>query len=687
MVGVGTRKRTRAAEACEGATGEASASALAADEGARGERQVQREIERCASLEASLAREKEARRAAEARVRGASAAVAAAEAAQKAVERSADAEMAAARAAQRAAEDEAADARRAATRNEARLEARAVAAEAAANDAEERAEAADAEAAEALRCAGRAEAQVARCEAQAARAGDRGDSAREAELEGLVKELRAELATGLKDVDRARSQLDKRHNADLMRERVHSAESAADRAKAAEDAARAEGNELAAKVTTLQDELARWKALLVDVPGLRPEVPEDLPRLISQLQREAAAAGKARGEADAKVAELRGAADALEARATSAEACAKAAEASAADAKAAAMRAEGARDAAVAERDGLRAVVKSFEEEMAAAPESAAAAGGDAGERAMESARAAHTARLEEALAASQARATALDAELTARDEATASARSDATRATEDAATLRAANGEATREIERLCAIVVGLEKRVARGEFNPERTKVLHLAAPPELVRLKAENATLREQLEAAATGGGVGDGVGEEQPMAATPMPKGRGGCAGAGGVPSFTPARTPAAGLRTPGPRYAGDAEARVVELEKFLARYKTVFKDQISAFREACFFLFGYKMDVVDVAAPKGNKGDAEVGVALATKRFTLTSRFAKDASERLVFSYVPGHGMDIVETPYSRSMRMEVDTFLRKFSSIPAFLSNHTMEAFNSATQA
>ena len=658
------------------------AAAEALDDGA-----LQREIERASSLEASLAREREARRVAEGRVRELQKAAAAATAAADVELRSAAAEAEAVRAARRAAEDAADEARRAAVQRESEIEGRAAVAEAEAKENAAALASLEEELERMTSRATKAELAAARAERSAAAgAGDAALAARNQELEGLAKELRAELAACAEDTKAARSQLAKRHNADLMRERVTSAETMAERAKAAEAAARTEADSLAAQVTTLQDELARWKALLVDVPGLRPEVPEDLPRLISQLQREEAAARKQKGDAEARVAEIQSVADAAGARAEAAEARATAAQASAADAKAAALRAEGAAAAAAAERDGMRRVVQSFEEEMAAAP---GASGVDAGAKAIEGAQAAHIARLDEALAGAQARVASLESDLAQRDSDMQAARAETAKEAEEVASQRAINAEAQREVERLGKQVATLEKRVARGEYNPARTKIVHLAAPPEVMRLQAENAALREQLEASSTAAGAApatSGADAEAPVAATPMAKTRPG-KGTAAAPAFTPARTPMAGLRTPGPRYAGDAEARVAELEKFLARYKTVFKDQISAFREACFFLYGYKMDVDDVAAPKVNSADAQVGVALATKRFTLTSRFAKDSSECMVFNYVPGHGLEMLPNPYSKSMQMEVDTFINKFRSIPAFLANHTMEAFNAATSA
>lgn len=111
-----------------------------------------------------------------------------------------------------------------------------------------------------------------------------------------------------------------------------------------------------------------------------------------------------------------------------------------------------------------------------------------------------------------------------------------------------------------------------------------------------------------------------------------------------------------------------------MEKRESRYKQVFKESISAFREVCFLALGYKVEL---------KGDAASGQQAV---FELRSAFDHEA--QLVFKYHAGESrLELVPTPYTQraDVAKEVETFVGKFRSVPAFTANLTIERFNQTT--
>ncbi|KAM3353011.1 hypothetical protein ACQJBY_024281 [Aegilops geniculata] len=107
-------------------------------------------------------------------------------------------------------------------------------------------------------------------------------------------------------------------------------------------------------------------------------------------------------------------------------------------------------------------------------------------------------------------------------------------------------------------------------------------------------------------------------------------------------------------------------QVATLEKREERYKAVFLERISVFRKACCSLFGYQQ-------PNG----------IHVTRFTLQSVYAQTDDEKLEFLYESG-STNIVVNGYTshHEIAQQVDIFIRKMNSIPAFTANLTMESFN-----
>lgn len=117
-------------------------------------------------------------------------------------------------------------------------------------------------------------------------------------------------------------------------------------------------------------------------------------------------------------------------------------------------------------------------------------------------------------------------------------------------------------------------------------------------------------------------------------------------------------------------------QIATLEKREERYKTVFADRISVFRRACCELFGYKIVMDDQQRPNG----------IPITRFTLQSIYAQGDDEKLEFEYESGN-TNILVNDYAKQpdISQQVEIFIRKLNSIPAFTANLTVESFNRRT--
>eukprot|EP00245_Coleochaete_scutata_P006978 TRINITY_DN21885_c0_g1_i1.p1 TRINITY_DN21885_c0_g1~~TRINITY_DN21885_c0_g1_i1.p1 ORF type:complete len:127 (-),score=36.99 TRINITY_DN21885_c0_g1_i1:127-468(-) len=108
-----------------------------------------------------------------------------------------------------------------------------------------------------------------------------------------------------------------------------------------------------------------------------------------------------------------------------------------------------------------------------------------------------------------------------------------------------------------------------------------------------------------------------------------------------------------------------------------RYKKVFHAKITLFREACYLLFGYKLDMTEAQDEKG----------ILVTTFSLRSQFATNESQSLQFQYVNSKNIELLRNDYSASPEVEpmVRMFLTKFQCIPALTANLTMQLFNNCT--
>ncbi|KAF3961148.1 hypothetical protein CMV_014205 [Castanea mollissima] len=117
-------------------------------------------------------------------------------------------------------------------------------------------------------------------------------------------------------------------------------------------------------------------------------------------------------------------------------------------------------------------------------------------------------------------------------------------------------------------------------------------------------------------------------------------------------------------------------QIATLEKREERYKTVFADRISVFRRACCELFGFKIVMDEHQRSNG----------IPVTRFTLQSIYAQSDDEKLEFEYESGN-TTILANDYTSQPEIsrQVEIFIRKMNSIPAFTANLTVESFNRRT--
>ncbi|KFM22749.1 Mitotic spindle assembly checkpoint protein MAD1 [Auxenochlorella protothecoides] len=292
------------------------------------------------------------------------------------------------------------------------------------------------------------------------------------------------------------------------------------------------------------------------------------------------------------------------------------------------------------ERSGLQAVLSSYDEEYL---------GGARGEAGI-APQQARLAELEATVEGLHAHVADLEAELerrgaggggdvggkddvshaaSARQLAEAQARADAAEAL--AERLRA-------EGEALAARAEALQARVARGDFDPATTRVLHLRLNPEaelareardarVERLESENAALAQSL------------------------------------------ARLEA---------LEGEVSLlrrRANELQKANDRLQQVFRRQITQFREAVYLLFGYRVEMMTDPSAREIRA-----------RFVLRPQHEDEGAE-LVFDLLRSGVLALVPTALTTGrLAQEAATFVDRFRSIPAFTANLTLENFQRQTQ-
>ena len=115
------------------------------------------------------------------------------------------------------------------------------------------------------------------------------------------------------------------------------------------------------------------------------------------------------------------------------------------------------------------------------------------------------------------------------------------------------------------------------------------------------------------------------------------------------------------------------AQQVDTDKLRARLKSMFAERVRVLREATYLLTGYK---VDMAADRERP------------QIRLRSMFAEAEEDCLLFGWTGEQGssdLQLLETPFAQRLDDDAFAFLRKFNSVPAFLSHVTLELFGRQT--
>lgn len=99
-----------------------------------------------------------------------------------------------------------------------------------------------------------------------------------------------------------------------------------------------------------------------------------------------------------------------------------------------------------------------------------------------------------------------------------------------------------------------------------------------------------------------------------------------------------------------------------------RLKQVYSKMVQEFREACYEITGYRIDV------------------LGGTQYRLHSMYAENEEDSILFQS-SRTGIELLDTPFSRTLNDQVAMYLGKFHSIPSFLAAVTMDLFSRTTMA
>jgi len=220
---------------------------------------------------------------------------------------------------------------------------------------------------------------------------------------------------------------------------------------------------------------------------------------------------------------------------------------------------------------------------------------------------------------------------------------------------LRLAQGK-TAEVELLLSKVqeeksvleLRLEQRHLQGDFDPSKTKVLHFSFNPAAVaqeRREVELETLRKEVETLRkraqlleeNGGAAQDLTMQVEEKLLQPSPS-----------------------------KELEEIKEKLHTEELRNKRLKEIFKKTSSEFREVCYQLTGYKIDIP------------------CTNQYRLTNMYSESSRDHLLFQQKDGR-IQVLETDYSSRLQESLELYLERHNSIPALLSSITMDLFSQVT--
>ena len=116
-------------------------------------------------------------------------------------------------------------------------------------------------------------------------------------------------------------------------------------------------------------------------------------------------------------------------------------------------------------------------------------------------------------------------------------------------------------------------------------------------------------------------------------------------------------------------AAKARAEGIDKDKVNQRLKEMFKERIQSFREAVYLLTGFRIDMT-------NDRDSP--------QLRLRSMYADSEEDHILFQWEQD-GLQLMETPFASRLETKIFTYLSTCNSVPAFLSNLTLELFEKQT--
>lgn len=448
----------------------------------------------------------------------------------------------------------------------------------------------------------------------------------------LVKHLQEEIRNYEAEVREARKLKASYENTELLKEKLLEEKSRRERV----EQELAKLREVQQSMYQLEDELSSWKLLIRDIPGV--SCSEDIPVKFAALQKEVIDSMMKLGEANAQLKQIEVALDAAQLGKQSAETEAALVKEKEEVSKSEVKRIELMLSVVTEERDKLRNVVNEFKK-----PKNDG--GGD------ERANLTLTKELESSLAKKEEFIEELESNLHAQQEINSRQRDEIKSLSEKLNNDERRIKSLERENDRLRSEISLLESKLGHGDFSSENTKVLRM------VNTLAVDNEAKQTIEALQT-----ELQKTKEKLQAVEELKSQSGDTGKL-VDSYISGKIT-------------QLKEQIATLEKREERYKTVFADRISVFRRACCELFGYKIVMDEHQRANG----------IPVTHFTLQSIYAQGDDEKLEFEYESSNTNIMVNDYTSQpEISRQVDIFVRKMNSIPAFTANLTVESFNRRT--
>ncbi|KAF5733154.1 Mitotic checkpoint family protein isoform 1 [Tripterygium wilfordii] len=448
----------------------------------------------------------------------------------------------------------------------------------------------------------------------------------------LVKHLQEELRSYEFEVREAKKLKSSHENILLLKEKLLEEKGRRERA----ESELSKLQEFQLRINQLEGELSSWKLIIKDIPGV--SCPDDIPIKLGSLQKEVIDSMMKVGEVNAHLKQMEVALDAAQLCKQNTET-----EAVLAKEKAEALQADIKRidlmlSMVTEERDKLKIVVNEFSRLKS----------GEAGDEATNRTL---VEDFESSLVKKESCIKELENTLREQKEINNRRLNEINLLNEKLSNEAKRIKSVEREGDRLRSEISLLESKLGHGDYSVANTKVLRM------VNTLAVDNEAKQTIEALQT-----ELQKTKEKLQAVEELKSQSGEAGKL-VDSYISGKIV-------------QLKEQIATLEKREERYKTVFADRISVFRRACCELFGYKIVMDEHQRPNG----------IPVTHFTLQSIYAQSEDEKLEFEYESGN-TNILANDYTSQPEIshQIEIFVQKMHSIPAFTANLTVESFNRRT--